>query len=132
MYSTACYVHLTRKGTPHVPADLIKHECLTPGEMPMELTDTWAFEGPYGAVQCVHPFSSAGATPLSKPFAQAWAYVPDDTNGWRRLINVLPAYRLASQGIHAFYPEHLSENVCVRSWIGHLSSFSPKLLATSV
>ncbi|KWV76323.1 LysR family transcriptional regulator [Pseudomonas fluorescens] len=143
MYSMLCASeeYLTRHGYPHVPADLIRHECLTPSEMPMEATDTWAFEGPYGAVNVYIPPSSlqlnsgdaiieaicSGLGIGCVPMAQATQMI-----GERRLINILPDYRLVSQGIHAFYPEHLREDVCVRSWIGHLSNFLPKLLATSL
>lgn len=142
-YSVLCASkdYLLRHGEPHVPAELTKHQCLTPGETPIETTDTWLFEGPYGPVNVYIPPSSvqlncsdaivdAVCAGLGIGCIPVFTARPLLDEG--RLVSVLPRYRLASQGIHAFYPERHNENICVRSWLAHISICLPKLLAGAV
>lgn len=142
-YSVLCASrdYLLRNGTPKVPEDLMKHECLRPFEEPANAPDTWAFDGPYGPVNVYLPPSSfqlnssdatvdavcSGLGVGCIPAFVAAQYLADG-----RLVRVLPKYHLESQGIHVAYPEVLEVNVCVRSWIAFLGAHLPKSLAAGL
>ncbi len=142
-YSVLCASrdYLIRHGSPMVPEDLMKHECLRPFDEPGNAPDTWAFDGPYGPVNVYLPPSSfqlnsgdatvdavcSGLGVGCIPAFVAAQYLSDG-----RLVRVLPKYHLESHGIHVAYPEVMEVNVCLRSWVSFLGVHLPKSLAAGL
>jgi DNA-binding transcriptional LysR family regulator len=142
-YSIMCAArsYLAQRALPKVPEDLVAHECLNPLEDAASAPDIWCFQGPYGPVNVYLPPSSfhlntrdaiidavrAGLGIGCVPAFMAAQYLNSE-----ELLRVLPDYHLESCGIYASYPEHLSKDVCARSWINYLSTHLPKRLAVGL
>lgn len=139
-YSVLCASkdYLARNGYPMIPEDLLTHECIRPLDEPTVTSETWTFDGPFGAVNVYLPPSSfqlnssdaiveaacSGLGIGSVPGFVASQYLNDG-----RLVRVLPKYFLESMGIHVMFPEACVSNPSLRSWIGFLSAHLPKSLA---
>lgn len=133
--------YVARHGTPHVPAELLAHQCLIPSEAATEVSDTWTFEGPYGAVNVFIPPSSfqlnasdaiVNAVSAGLGIGCVPSFIARPLLRQGRLIEILPGYRLVSRGIHASYLAVGNDNICVRSWLSYLDTYLPKLLADNI
>ncbi|GMV45577.1 MAG: LysR family transcriptional regulator [Pseudomonadota bacterium] len=116
--------YLARAGTPHTPAELARHECLT---LSSEASQTrgWAFAvagelthlRPGGRLDCsdgqvLHEWCLAG---LGIAWRSTWEVERDLACG--RLVAVLEDYAAPPNGIYAVFPQRRLLPLRVRLWI---------------
>ena len=115
----AAPAYLSKHGTPHTPADLVRHACLG-----YTLTGTgadWRLEGPDGSVavaisgpiradngDIIRLAALGGAGIVFQP-----NFIVGDDIAAGRLVRVLPDWQSAELGVYAVYPsrQHLSAKV---------------------
>jgi len=116
--------YLARHGTPIVPDDLTRHQCLNFSA----LGDTWSFIGPNGPFQIRvatrlktndgevgHEWALAGGGLVMKSI---WDVGDDIKTG--RLVRVLADWPSPAAAIHALYPTSRHLSAKVRSFVDYL------------
>lgn len=119
--------YLERSGTPAVPAELARHQCLT---LSSEASQSrgWAFRvdgelihlRPQGRLDCsdgqvLHEWCLAG---LGIAWRSTWEVERDIAEG--RLVEVLAAFAAPPNGIFAVFPQRKHLPLRVRLWIDHV------------
>ncbi|HEX3380938.1 MAG TPA: substrate binding domain-containing protein, partial [Paraburkholderia sp.] len=126
--------YLRRRGTPAVPADLAKHECLLYGHGG---TVSWEFsvDGAVRSVE-VHGPLRANNGDLIRDAAVAGLGIvrlPDfivaDALASGHLVLVLEAFLPTATGVYAVYPQHRQSSVTIRTFVEFLRKHLKKKLA---